>query len=46
MQTMLDGGARRIYWVGMPIMKESWRNSRMRLINKIFQKQAEKQAEN
>ena len=40
--TMLKGGARRVYWVGMPIMGESWRNSRMRLINKIFQKQAEK----
>ena len=40
--TMLDGGARRVYWVGMPIMGEGWRNSRMRLINKIFQKQAEK----
>ena len=40
--TMLEGGARRVYWVGMPIMGESWRNSRMKLINKIFQKQAEK----
>jgi hypothetical protein len=40
--TFLDGGVRRVYWVGMPIMGESWRNSRMRLINKIFQKQAEK----
>ena len=39
--TMLRGGARRVYWVGMPIMGEGWRNSRMRLINKIFQKQAE-----
>ena len=39
--TMLKGGARRVYWVGMPIMGESWRNSRMRLINRIFQKQAE-----
>ena len=39
--TMLRGGARRVYWVGMPIMGESWRNSRMKLINKIFQKQAE-----
>ncbi len=41
MDTMLRGGARRVYWVGMPIMGEGWRNSRMRLINKIFQKQAE-----
>ena len=40
--TMLDGGARRVYWVGMPIMGEDWRNSRMRLINRIFQKQSEK----
>jgi uncharacterized protein len=35
MQTMLDGGARRVYWVGMPIMGESWRNSRMKLINSM-----------
>ena len=42
MDTLLHGGVRRGYWVGMPIMGESWRNSRMRLINKIFQKQAEK----
>jgi hypothetical protein len=40
--TLLAGGARRVYWVGMPIMGEGWRNSRMRLINRIFQKQAEK----
>ena len=40
--TMLKGGARRVYWVGMPIMGEGWRNSRMKLINKVFQKQAEK----
>jgi hypothetical protein len=39
--TMLEGGARRVYWVGMPIMGEGWRNSRMRLINRIFQQQAE-----
>lgn len=41
MDTMLEGGARRVYWVGMPIMGEGWRNSRMRLINRIFRKQAE-----
>ncbi len=41
MDTMLRGSARRVYWVGMPIMGESWRNSRMKLINKIFAKQAE-----
>jgi hypothetical protein len=40
----LDGGVRRVYWVGMPIMGEDWRNSRMRLINKVFQKQSEKRA--
>ena len=40
--TLLEGGARRVYWVGMPIMGEDWRNSRMRLINRIFQKQSEK----
>jgi uncharacterized protein len=37
MGTMLEGGARRVYWVGMPMMKESWRNSRMKLINKIIE---------
>jgi hypothetical protein len=36
--TALDGGARRVYWVGMPIMAEGWRNSRMRFINKVVQK--------
>jgi hypothetical protein len=40
MQTMLEGGARRVYWVGMPMMQESWRNSRMKLINKIIQNAA------
>ena len=40
--TFLAAGVRRVYWVGMPIMGEDWRNSRMRLINKVFQKQTEK----
>jgi hypothetical protein len=40
----LEGGVRRVYWVGMPIMGEDWRNSRMRLINKVFRKQSEKRA--
>ncbi|NLE22694.1 MAG: DUF459 domain-containing protein [Actinobacteria bacterium] len=40
--TMLEGDARRVYWVGMPIMGEGWRNSRMRLINRVFEKQCEK----
>ncbi|HTX70991.1 MAG TPA: DUF459 domain-containing protein [Thermoleophilia bacterium] len=42
MTALLRGGARRVYWVGMPMMGESWRNSRMRLIDKVFQKQAVK----
>jgi len=37
MGTMLTGGARRVYWVGMPMMKAPWRNSRMKLINRIIQ---------
>ncbi len=37
---LLAGGTRRVYWVGMPIMGESWRNSRMQLINRIFEKQS------
>jgi hypothetical protein len=41
-ETFLEGGVRRVYWVGMPIMGEDWRNSRMRLINKVFHKQCEK----
>jgi hypothetical protein len=40
MGAMLKGGARRVYWVGMPMMQESWRNSRMKLINKIIQSAA------
>jgi hypothetical protein len=40
METMFQGGARRVYWVGMPMMQESWRNSRMKLINKIIQNAA------
>jgi hypothetical protein len=40
MATMIEGGARRVYWVGMPMMKESWRNPRMKLINTIIQKAA------
>jgi uncharacterized protein len=42
MDTLLGAGVRRVYWVGMPIMGEDWRNSRMRLINRVFQRQAEK----
>ena len=40
MDLMLKGGARRVYWVGMPIMRESWRTSRMRVINAIIKRQA------
>jgi len=42
MDTMLKAGARRVYWVGMPIMREGWRNPRMRVINGVFRAQAEK----
>ncbi len=34
----IKGGARRVYWVGMPIMQEDWRNPWMKSINKIVQK--------
>jgi hypothetical protein len=40
MGTMLKGGARRVYWVGMPMMSESWRNPRMKTINKLIEKAA------
>src|SRR5450759_3028794 len=40
MGAMLKGGARRVYWVGMPMMGEAWRNSRMKLIDKIIQNAA------
>jgi len=40
MEIMLRGGARRVYWVGMPMMRESWRNSRMKLIDKLIQNAA------
>jgi uncharacterized protein len=42
MDTMLKGDARRIYWVGMPIMRESWRNSRMKVVNSVFRAEAKK----
>jgi len=44
MDIMLDRGARRIYWVGMPIMRDSWRNRRMRLINRICRAQAQQRS--
>ena len=37
-KTALAGGARRVYWVGMPVMAEGWRNTRMKFINKIVEK--------
>lgn len=42
MDTMLKGGARRVYWVGMPVMSEQWRNPRMELINQMIERQAGK----
>lgn len=41
-EALFDGDVRRVYLVGMPIMGDAWRNSRMRLINRIFEKQAER----
>jgi uncharacterized protein len=37
-RTAIKAGARRVYWVGMPIMQESWRNPWMKSINKLVQK--------
>jgi hypothetical protein len=39
-KTALRGGVRRVYWVGMPIMGERWRNTRMKFIDGILQKTA------
>jgi hypothetical protein len=39
MDTMLLGGARRVYWVGAPIMKQRWRSARMQTVNAIFLQQ-------
>jgi len=40
MTTMLDGGARRVYWVGMPVMAIGWRSARMKFIDSLVQRQA------
>lgn len=37
-KTAIKGGARRVYWVGMPIMQKSSSNSYMRSVNKAVQK--------
>ncbi len=42
MTTMLEGGARRVYWVGMPVMAIGWRSARMKFIDSLVQQQAEK----
>lgn len=44
MDIMLKSDARRIYWVGMPIMRQRWRDSRMRAINSIVAGQAGERA--
>ena len=40
MESMLAGGVRRIYWVGMPICAQSWRNDQLRVINGIYRSEA------
>jgi uncharacterized protein len=40
MKTAIKGGARRVYWVGMPIMQKSSSNSYMKSVNKAVQKAA------
>jgi hypothetical protein len=40
MQTMMKYGARRVYWVGMPIMRSAAFGQRMALLNSIFRAQA------
>lgn len=42
MDLMLERGTRRVYWVGMPIMREKWRNPRMKAVNSIVRAQAGK----
>ena len=36
-KTAIKGGARRVYWVGMPIMRKSSSNSYMKSVNKAIQ---------
>jgi len=39
---LFDGGVRRIYWVGQPIMPESIYDRHIRVMNDIFRSEAEK----
>jgi len=39
---LFDGGVRRIYWVGQPIMPDSTYDRQIRLMNDIFRSEAEK----
>ena len=40
MKAMLAGGAQRVYWVGMPVMRDPAFGTRMRLLNSIFRSEA------
>ena len=39
---MFQGGVRRVYWIGQPVMPESSYNNQVRLMNEIYQGVAEK----
>jgi hypothetical protein len=39
---LFDGGVRRIYWVGQPVMPDSAYDRKIRLMNDIFRSEAEK----
>jgi hypothetical protein len=39
---LFDGGVRRIYWVGQPIMPDATYDRQMRVVNDIFRREAEK----
>jgi uncharacterized protein len=41
---MLDHGVHRVYWVGLPIMAQSWRNEKVALINGIYKDEAARHA--
>lgn len=45
MHIMLSNGVKRIYWVGMPIMRSSGFSARMKLLNRIFKAAVAKHAE-
>ena len=40
MKTMLANGVRRVYWIGMPIMRSATFGKRMALLNSVFKAQA------